>query len=135
MWVVLTHEPARQTWGTEISTVNFLSDRQIKKLFYVWIPCGKQSRVESFGSGFSTANFLDSDLHTWDLHSYVAGFSEQISFIMLLNLIATFFLLQSGNPNPSGSGMGTLPSNMGHPSGMAPPPPPPGPPPHGQPTQ
>ncbi|KAJ9685400.1 hypothetical protein PVL29_017438 [Vitis rotundifolia] len=43
---------------------------------------------------------------------------------------------QSGNPNPSGSGMGTLPSNMGHPSGMAPPPPPPpGPPPHGQPTQ
>ena len=54
---------------------------------------------------------------------------------MLLNLIATFFLLQSGNPNPSGGGMGTLPSNMGHPSGMAPPPPPPGPPPHGQPTQ
>lgn len=42
---------------------------------------------------------------------------------------------QSGNPNPSGSGMGTLPSNMGHPSGMAPPPPPPGPPPPGQPTQ
>ena len=65
----------------EISTVNFPSDGQIKKLFYVctlqwsyitWIPCGKQSRVESFGSGFSTANFLDSDF-TYMRFTFLCG--------------------------------------------------------------